>query len=70
MHYAYAALHETLHLAARGGYTDEDMARVVFAITGNKGLPADGTKDQMPWSNYWDAYLHEHCGPNYFSDIK
>jgi hypothetical protein len=68
--YAFTALHETFHLAARGGYSDEDMARVVFALTGAKGLPTDGTKDQMPWSNYWDAYLQKHCMPNYLSDIK
>jgi YD repeat-containing protein len=70
LHYAFTALHETFHLAARGGYTDEDMARVVFALTGKKGLPSDSTKDQMPWSNYWDDYLQQHCMPNYLSDIK
>jgi len=70
LYYAFTALHETFHLAARGGYSDEDMARVVFALTGNKGLPSDSTKDQMPWSNYWDNYLQQHCMPNYLSDIK
>jgi hypothetical protein len=70
LHYAMTALHETFHLAARGGYSDEDMARVVFAQTGNRGLPADDTKDQMPWSNYWDDYLMIHCMPKYLSDIK
>jgi len=70
LHYAYTALHETFHLAARGGYSDTDMARVVFALTGNKGLPADGTRDQAPWSDYWDDYLQQYCRPNDWSDLK
>lgn len=70
LHYAYTALQETFHLAVRGGYSDEDMARVVFALTRAKGLPSDGTKDQMPWSDYWNAYLQKHCLPKYLSDIK
>ena len=70
LHYAYTGLHETFHLAARGGYSDEDMARVVFALTGAKGLPPDSMKDQMPWSDYWNNYLQKHCMPKYLSEIK
>jgi hypothetical protein len=70
LNYAAHALHETFHLAARGGYSDVDMARVVFALTGAKGLPTESTEDQMPWSNYWGGYLLKHCRPKYLSDIN
>jgi hypothetical protein len=63
LHYAFTALHETFHLAARGGYSDVQMAKVVFALTGKDGLPPDTIKDQMPFSNYWDDYLQQYCLP-------
>ena len=59
LYYAFASLHETFHLAALGGYSDVEMAKVVFALTGNEGLPPDTMKDQMPFSNYWDDYLQK-----------
>ena len=68
--YALASLHETFHLAARGGYSDEEMAKVVFALTGRKGLPSDGEKDLMKWSDYWDDYLTDYCNAPYLEDIK
>ncbi len=60
-YYAFNALHETFHLAARGGYSDQDMARVVAEITGwrapEKGSPVER------FSQFWDQYLGAHCRP-------
>jgi hypothetical protein len=60
-YYSYIALHETFHLAARGGYNDEDMAKVVSKMTG-WALPGQGSPVER-FSQFWDRYSGEHCRP-------
>lgn len=60
-YYAYNALHETFHLAARSGYNDEDMANVVKKITG-WSLPPSGSPVEK-FSQFWGQYLAQHCRP-------
>ena len=60
-YYAYNALHETFHLAARGGYREEEMAKVVSQITGWT-VPGSGSSVER-FSQFWDQYLRDHCGP-------
>jgi hypothetical protein len=60
-YYALAALHETFHLAARGGYNDEQMAIAAASLPGAApGLPKPGS-DVGAFSNYWDHELAKHC---------
>lgn len=60
-YYAYNALHETFHRAARGGYDDEAMAKVVSKITGWAAPPKGSSVEQF--SQFWDHYLRDHCSP-------
>lgn len=60
-YYSYTALHETFHRAARGGYSDKDMAEVVSKITG-RSLPGQGSTVET-YSQFWDRYLGENCRP-------
>ena len=60
-YYAYNALHETFHLAARGGYSEQEMAMVVSQITG-WALPGSGSSVEK-FSQFWDQYLGENCRP-------
>jgi YD repeat-containing protein len=59
--YAIGAIHETFHLAHKnGGYSDEEMAKAVFDLTGRPGLPKDGAT--VPeWSRYWNDALEDKC---------
>lgn len=66
--YALTALHEVFHLAARGGYDDEDMAEVVSEITG-WSLPPNGS-DVMTYSNFWERYLMDHCRTDSVRNLK
>ena len=59
-YYALAALHETFHLAARGGFTDVQMAEAVAELTGAPGLPKPGS-DNGAFSSYWDRALTKNC---------
>lgn len=68
LHYAFSALHETFHRAARGAYDDTEMAQVVSKITGWP-LPPKGS-DVTTYSGFWEAYLSSHCRPAYLSDAK
>jgi hypothetical protein len=61
LYYSYTAIHETFHLAARGGYSDEDMAKVVSKITGLASPGAGSSVERF--SQFWDQYLRDHCGP-------
>lgn len=61
-YYAKVALHETFHLAARGGYTDKQMALAAFELTKASGLPgSDEEAGLYGYSEYWDDRLSEHC---------
>jgi hypothetical protein len=60
--YAFTAIHETFHLAARGGYSDKDMAEVVSQITGWK-LPPEGS-EVTTYSAFWEKYLSLYCQPD------
>jgi type I restriction-modification system DNA methylase subunit len=66
--YSFKAIHETFHLAARGGYSDKDMAEVVSKITG-WALPPKGSSVEK-YSQFWDTYLNAHCRIKYWRDIK
>lgn len=59
--YPIDVIHETFHLAAtNGGYTDEQMARAVYDLTGKPGLPKDGAPVH-DWSRYWGDVLEDKC---------
>ena len=58
--YAYKALHETLHLAKRGWYYDEDLARAGHAADGTTA-PEYGKDDILNWSKEFDNVLQRHC---------
>jgi hypothetical protein len=59
--YAVTAIHETFHLAGTsGGYSDEQMARAIYDLTGAPGLPDKGA-DVREWSRYWDNVLRAKC---------
>src|ERR1700741_1378598 len=47
--YAYAALHETFHLARQGGYDDEQMARTACSLA-NVPPPNFSHTDTFSWS--------------------
>jgi hypothetical protein len=66
--YSMRAIHETFHLAARSGYSDQDMAEVVSRITGWT-LPGKGSSVTQ-YSQFWDEYLNANCRIDYWSDIK
>lgn len=71
--YAWAALHETLHLGKRGGYTDEQVATVMAEVDGMEPPTRlhDGTLLSSLASNDWrrvtvfssslDSALQRHC---------
>jgi hypothetical protein len=58
--YVYTALHETLHLAKRGWYSDEDLARAGHEVAGTTA--PDHKKDEyLKWSGNFDTVLQRHC---------
>ena len=58
--YVYKALHETLHLAKRGWYYDEDLARAGHAVDGTPA-PKYGKDHILNWSEEFDRVLQRHC---------
>ena len=60
--YAYRALHETLHLARQGGYTDEQLARAACSLD-NVPPPNFSSADILSWSARFDKSLGKHCPP-------
>jgi len=58
--YAFRALHETLHLAKRGWYFDEDLARAGHAVDGTTA-PDYKKGDYLKWSGNFDTVLQRHC---------
>jgi RHS repeat-associated protein len=61
--YAMTAIHETIHHAGMNGYySDEQLARAAYRLTGAPGLPEDGA-DVFEWSGYWDSVLQSKCPP-------
>jgi len=62
--YAYRALHETLHLARQGGYSDEELARAACSLANVPPPNFDHTNIFM-WSGRFDDLLKEH-----FLDIE
>jgi hypothetical protein len=57
--YAYRALHETLHLARQGGYTDEQLARAACSLA-NVPPPNYSPTDIFMWSGRFDDLLQQH----------
>ena len=62
--YAYKALHETLHLARQGGYSDEELARAACSLANVPPPNFDHTNIFM-WSGRFDDLLKEH-----FADLE
>ncbi len=58
--YAMVAVHESFHLAGRGGYSDQQMAQAVFGLTGAPGLPGKGST-AWDYSGYWNGVLKSKC---------
>jgi len=60
--YAYRALHETLHLARQGGYSDEELARAACSLA-NVPPPNFSPTDIFSWSGRLDDLLQDHFPP-------
>ena len=60
--YAYRALHETLHLARQGGYTDEELARAACFLA-NVPPPEYSPTQILAWSERFDFLLQQHFPP-------
>jgi hypothetical protein len=60
--YAYRALHETLHLARQGGYSDEELARAACSLA-NVPPPNFSPADIFSWSGRFDDLLKLHFPP-------
>ena len=58
--YVYTAFHETLHLANRGWYSDEKLARAGHAVDGTTA-PEYEKDDTLNWSKEFDNVLQRHC---------
>jgi YD repeat-containing protein len=58
--YIYGALHETLHLAAKGWLLDYQLAKAAYSIAGKK-LPDTPISDHKKWSSRFDDELMVHC---------
>ena len=58
--YVYTAMHETLHLATRGGYKDSDLARAGHKVDGTIA-PDYKEDDYLSWSGNLDEVLKRHC---------
>ena len=58
--YAFTALHETLHLAKLGHYTDEQLALAAHEVDGTSppSIPSD---NYLGWSGNFDEMLKKHC---------
>ena len=65
--YAYAAvaMHETIHLASRYGFSDQQLAVAAHAITNiETNYPTDPSKASvLAWSRYWNDILRDRCPP-------
>ena len=60
--YAYRAVHETLHLARQGGYSDEELARAACSLA-NVPVPNFNPTDIQMWSARFDDLLKQHFPP-------
>ncbi len=58
--YVYMALHETLHLAKLGHYSDEQLARAGHKVDGTTA-PKYEKDDVLSWSGNFDTVLQKHC---------
>jgi YD repeat-containing protein len=60
--YAWTALHETLHLGKRGGYTDEELAKAAYSFAGLAKPIWNGKGDKVSYfSDLLDQELKKHC---------
>ena len=57
--YAYRAVHETLHLARQGGYTDAELAMAACSLA-NVPVPNFSPTDIQRWSAHLDDLLKAH----------
>ena len=60
--YIYGALHETFHLAGKGGFDDEQLLRAAYDLA-NKAIPKhmENSKNSLNWSAMFDDELMQHC---------
>ena len=60
--YTYGALHETFHLAGKGGFDDEQLLRAAYDLA-NKAIPKhmENSKNSLNWSAMFDDELMQHC---------
>ncbi len=58
--YIYGALHETFHLAGKGGYNDQQMVEAAYALAG-KQLPNRSPDAVFDWSTNFDDELLKYC---------
>ena len=58
--YIFTAMHETLHLATRGVYSDKELARAGHKVDGT-AAPKLGEDDYLSWSGNLDTILQRHC---------
>ena len=61
--YAWTALHETLHLGKRGGYSDEQLAIAAYSLAGKPEPLYGGTgyNRVTHFSDLLDGQLKLHC---------
>lgn len=64
--YAFTALHEIIHLAGAGTYTDRDLAQAVFDLGGlsekeKKRFDKLKRDDIEGNSGFWNDFLKNHC---------
>ena len=62
--YAIRGMHETIHLAARYGLSDRELAIAAEKITGiQTNFPSLDERNPLAWSRYWNDILKERCPP-------
>jgi hypothetical protein len=65
-HYISSAIHEMIHLAGNGVFTDQDLARAAYDLGENKNSvePNFNPKKVFKYSSDWNWVLMKHCGGN------
>ena len=64
--YAFVAVHETIHLAGHGTYSDRELAQAVYDLGGlsdddKKRFEGLAANDAFANSAFWDHFLRKHC---------